>query len=62
MLPSQCSLFLSAQQVMEFFKLIEHLNASLMITSAHCSVEKYRNLPYFSLHFMNTDNFALTFL
>ena len=43
----QCSPFSSAQQVKEFFKLVEHLWPSLLIMSAYCIIGN-RNMPHFS--------------
>ena len=54
-----CSPFLSAQQVKEFFKLVEHFQALLLIISVHCSTWK-RNLPHFSS--LHKDSFVLTSL
>ena len=57
--PTSVSPFLSAQQVKEFFKLVEHFQASLLIMSAQCILWK-RNLPHFSP--LHTGSFGLTSL
>ena len=45
--------FLSAQQVKEIFKLVEHFRASSLILSAHCIISN-KHLPHFSL--LHTDS------
>ena len=51
----QCSPFLSAQRVKEFFKVVEDLLSSVLTMSTQCTIW-IRNLP----HLSHTDSFAIT--
>ena len=55
-LQNQCSPFLSAQQVKEFFNLAEHLRVSLVILSAQLIIWN-KNFAHFSP--LHTDSLAL---
>ena len=57
-LQTQCLPFLSVQQVKEFFKLVEHLWASLLVMSAQCNIWNKNFLHFSPLH---TESFSLTF-
>lgn len=52
------SLILSAPQIKQLFKLLEHLQPSMLIMSAQCILWK-RYLPHFSQ--IQTNTFAVTF-
>ena len=54
----ECSPFSSAQQVKEFFKVVEHLPASLLIMCAQCIIGN-RHLPQFSP--LHTDSCVLLY-